>query len=229
MIVCLHGFGQAPAIWDGIAPPEAMALPLPGHAGAPPAETFDAAVERLAAQIPAGAAVAGYSLGARLALAIALRDPARLRAALLVGGSPGIEGEADRAARVRWDDEMASRLEREGIDAFVARWEALPIFSTQTDAMRAAQRPARLAQDPLALAAAMRSLGQGRMPSLWTALAAGPVPLRLLVGARDAKYAALAERMVSIAPRATRRIVPDVGHNLLVEAPAVVREELSAL
>jgi 2-succinyl-6-hydroxy-2,4-cyclohexadiene-1-carboxylate synthase len=229
MIVCLHGFAQTPGSWDRIAPDGAISLALPGHAGEPAAESFDAAVARMSACVPVGAALAGYSLGARLALAICLRHPDRVRGALLVGVSPGIASAVERAARRRWDDEMATLLEREGLERFVDRWEALAIFAGQTEAMRQAQRAGRLSHEPLALAAAMRSLGQGRMPSLWADLARSPVPLRLLTGERDAKYVAIAEQIVKCAPRATLRVVPEAGHNLLLEAPHVIREELALL
>ena len=227
MIVCLHGFAQTPESFGGVAPEGALRLPLPGHAGEPAVTRFDAAVEALAAHIPTGAALVGYSLGARLALAICLRHPERVRGALLVGVSPGIASDDERMQRRAWDEEMAGLLEKDGLEAFVAHWEALPIFATQTDAMRRAQRSQRLAHEPQALAATMRSLGQGQMPSLWDGLARCPVPLRLLVGEGDPKYVAIAERIVVRAPRATLRVVPEAGHNLLIEAPEAIREELA--
>src|SRR5690606_456062 len=132
------------------------------------------------------------------------------------------------AARRAWDDEQAAFLEREGLEGFVTRWEALPIFATQSEAARHAQRRLRLAHDPVALAAAMRALGQGRMPPLWSALPGCRVPLRLLVGDRDAKYRDIAERVIDMAPSASLRVVAG-GHNLLIEAPDAVREELARL
>lgn len=228
MILCLHGFAQTPESWLGLVSPGAAATApaLPGHAGEPPPASFDETVEALAARIEGRCRLAGYSLGARLALALCLRHADRVADALLVGVSPGIEDEAERRRRRGWDDDQAALLERDGLERFVERWEMLPLFSTQTPEMRAAQRAARRGHQAAGLAAAMRHLGQGRMPSLWAGLPSCEVPLRLMVGSEDHKYLALAERVAKLTPTSTVEIVPGKGHNLLVEAPEAVRRAL---
>ena len=228
LLVCLHGFAQTPESFSGLAPQGAVALALPGHGAEPAPESFAEAVERLASRIEKPSPLAGYSLGARLALAICLRFPGLVSSALLIAGTPGVEDD-ERPARVAWDEEQAAFLEREGLARFIERWEALPIFAGQTEAMREEQRPLRSGHDERALAAAMRRLGQGRMPSMWSHLGRCETPLRLLVGERDEKYRAIAERMLALAPSASLRVVPGAGHNLLVERPDVVREELALL
>lgn len=230
-MMCLHGFAQGPESWLTLIPPgiEVMAPHLPGHGGEPPCAGFDDAVDALASRLTAPMAVAGYSLGGRLALALCARYPERITGALVVSANPGIEDAGDRRARREWDDQQAALLESEGIEAFVARWEALPMFATQTQAMRDAQRPVRMSHDATALAAAMRSLGQGRMPPLWQALSRCWVPLRIVAGDRDPTYRAIAERMVALAPDASLHVVPGHGHNLLIEAPEVIGQKLATL
>lgn len=51
-------------------------------------------------------------------------------------------------------------------------------------------------------------------------------PVRLVVGALDGKYRAIAERL---APQlgATLSVVPGTGHNVLAEAPAALAELLA--
>src|SRR5579871_1664991 len=73
----------------------------------------------------------GYSMGGRVALAAALQHPARFASLILESASPGIEHRAQRRARVESDNELAAFIEREGIAAFVARWERIPLFSSQ--------------------------------------------------------------------------------------------------
>src|SRR5690606_30531101 len=130
---------------------------------------------------------------------------------VLESASPGLAGEDERAARREADEELARGLERHGIRPFVERWEALPLFATQArlDAgTLERQRRQRLAHDPDALAAALRGLGTGSLPSLWHEIERVRMPTLLLVGERDARYRELAERMAHKLPAARVRVVP---------------------
>ncbi len=55
--------------------------------------------------------IAGYSMGGRLALYLALRHPDRCAGLFLESASPGLEDAGERAARRAADGEMATRLE----------------------------------------------------------------------------------------------------------------------
>ena len=101
----LHGFtGSGPSMDDvslALARDfEVIAPDLPGHgrsiaADDGPVHSFDDCLDRLAATLEqAGHARAhwiGYSMGARLALAFALRFPERVASLLLIGARAGIE------------------------------------------------------------------------------------------------------------------------------------------
>jgi len=231
----LHGFSRTPASWERVA----RDLPLPidapvlaGHGDEPPRE-FASEVERLRSRLVGETLVAGYSLGGRLALALALATPGRVPAAVIVGGHPGLEDDGDRAARARFDDEWAARLERSSIDEFVTAWETLPVFADVSERVRAQQREERTSHEPERLAAAMRGLGLGRMPSLWEALASSPTRFVFVAGERDAKFRALAERAAQVAPRARLHVVAGAGHDVLLEAPdalaAILRDAAAGL
>ena len=60
---------------------------LPGYGQTPLVTDFSAAVDAIAAQLPANTALAGWSLGAQLALAIAARHPDKVSKLLLVAGT----------------------------------------------------------------------------------------------------------------------------------------------
>ncbi len=75
--------------------------------------------------------VLGYSLGGRIALGLAALRPQRVRSALLIGASAGIADPAERAARRRADEALAESLEVDGLESFVTRWMALPLFASQ--------------------------------------------------------------------------------------------------
>lgn len=173
----------------------------------------------------------GYSMGARLALHAALRHPSRVNTLTLESGSPGLASLAERETRVAADSALADRIERDGIEAFVAHWEALPLFASQvvlSVETRAALHTARLRNDPRGLAHSLRGMGTGAQPSNWEALAAFQRPAHLIVGALDAKFVAIAEQMQARLPNARRTIVPDAGHTIHVEQPAAWCEAVLA-
>jgi 2-succinyl-6-hydroxy-2,4-cyclohexadiene-1-carboxylate synthase len=66
---------------------------------------------------------------------------------------------------------------------------------------------------------ALRVLGLGQMPNYRGALAYAGARLRLVAGAEDAKFVALARGLVAAFPSTRLELVPGVGHNVLLEAP----------
>jgi 2-succinyl-6-hydroxy-2,4-cyclohexadiene-1-carboxylate synthase len=236
-LVLLHGFLGAPAAWDAVL----AALPdhgpvsrpwLPGHGPAPAAPAnWESAAQSIADSVPAGAVLAGYSLGARLALAATLARPGRARATLLIGGHVGLATAAERAERAALDGQRAAALRGGGLAAFVAAWEALPLFASQCAlpaALQARQRAVRLAHDPQALAWAFEVAGLAQMPDLRAAVAAAHQPLCFLTGGLDTRFGALAASLARL-PWVAHRSVPGAGHNLLLEAPAAVAASLAEL
>lgn len=227
----LHGFTQTGRSWDPLVAAlgeryRALAPDLRGHGAAAAARPVDFAAVRadVLALAPERFALAGYSMGGRIALDLALHPDARDRVErlLLVGASPGIASAGERAARRAADEALAERIEQEGIEAFAAHWAGLPLFADQPPAVAAAAHAMRLAQDPAGLAAALRGLGTGVMEPLWDRLPELRIPVTLVVGERDAKFRAIAERMRAALPDAELRVVPDTGHAVQLEAPAAV-------
>jgi len=234
-VILLHGFTGAsnawgPAIVEGLTsaglPPTLVDLPGHGrHAGTsdPPGFTLDAACLAISA---AGdgrpAPLLGYSMGGRIALGYAVRHPDRVPRLVLESASPGLASEEERAARRASDQELAARVEAWGIEAFVDHWESLPMFGSQRGlppATREAQRQRRLANDARSLAAALRGLGTGALPSFWDALPTLPVPTLLIVGELDRKFVSIAERMAEVLPHARLAVVPGAGHAVHLERP----------
>jgi 2-succinyl-6-hydroxy-2,4-cyclohexadiene-1-carboxylate synthase len=181
--------------------------------------------ERLG-EVPAGGALVGYSMGGRLALHAALRNPGRTAALALVGASPGIEDPDEREARRRADEELAAWIEQHTIEEVVDRWEAQPVFATQSDRLRAQQRPGRLSHDPRQLATLLRSAGQGALEPVWDRLPELACPVLLIAGELDDRYAEAAQRMAGRLPDARVRLVPGAGHAPHLEAPLLVAELL---
>lgn len=241
-IVALHGFTGGPDDWQPIAASlsSRATWSAPTLCGHDPARddhevtTFEGELDRLTAwldrQEAARPFLLGYSLGARIGLGLLARHPTRFVGAVLIGARGGPPGdEATRSARARSDEAWAASLEAEGIEAFVTRWEHQPVFASQASlprAVRQQQRRRRLAHRPTGLARALRSLGWAHMPDLVPALAAVRTPVRLLVGALDGPFRDAASGLAWHVSTARVTVVPNVGHNLILEAPHAVAAAL---
>lgn len=177
----------------------------------------------------------GYSMGGRIALASALALPRSVRRLVLIGATAGIEDPAERRSRRDADAELAAFVIGHGIEAFVDRWERLPIFATQrdlADVVRRRVRAGRIEQRPVGVANSLRATGTGSMPPMWDRLAARTAPTLVVAGALDAKYVALGGRLADGLPAGRFRAIAEAGHAAHVERPestaAVVGEFLGA-
>lgn len=233
-LVLLHGFTQTGAAWDGVRAvlPAGRVVEAPdlrGHgtaAGARPVD-LEAQLADLDAVVSDGV-LAGYSMGGRVALAYALHRPGRVRRLVLVGASPGLADPEERAARRAADEALARRIEARGVAAFAEEWAALPLFAGQSPEVAAAARSQRLGQDAAGLAAALRGLGTGALPSLWGRLERLKLPVTLVVGERDVGFRAIAARMAASLPDARVFEVAGAGHAVHLEAPVRLAAELES-
>ena len=232
--VLLHGFTGRAASWGDallddlasrVGPP--VLVDLPGHGSRvgetdPEDFTLERAWELIDEALPEPAPLLGYSMGGRLALSYAVEHPERVSALVLESASPGLLTAEERAQRRTADEELARRLEQDGIEAFVDTWEGLPLFSSRKalpDEVWARERALRLANDPHSLASSLRGLGTGALPSYWEALGELGLPVLLVVGALDVKFRAIAGHMADRLPRARQVVVPEAGHTVHLERP----------
>jgi len=222
-VVLVHGFTQTLAAMEPLATRlrdrhTVVRVDLPGHGGSAVPRAGFAEAAALLGEIGGPAAYVGYSLGGRLCLRLALDRPDLVRALVLIGASPGLDGPAERAARRASDEALAAELERVGLERFLDRWLAQPLLATLPP--ERAGRADRLANTTRGLAASLRLHGTGAQEPLWDRLATLRPPALLTAGARDLKFAALAERMARrIGPPATVALVPGTGHAAHLEHP----------
>lgn len=203
----------------------ALAPDLRGHGGAADAEpvTLEAVLADLAGLLDGPFALAGYSMGGRIALHAALALPQRVTRLVLIGASPGIADPFERESRRQTDERLAHEIERSTIEEFASRWAATTaVLAGQPAWVRDAARADRLRNTPTGLARALRGLGTGALPPLWDRLCELRMPVQLVVGERDRKFRAIAARIQAAIPDATLTAVPGVGHAVHLEAPATV-------
>ena len=172
---------------------------------------------RLAGDRDAGAWL-GYSMGGRLALHVALSAPQVVERLALVGATAGIVDPIDRATRRETDEAEAARLERIGVDQFLERWLAQPLFAGLSE--DAAGLEARRTNTVEQLAAQLRQLGTGTQDPLWSRLHELDMPVLVVAGERDGKFATLGRQMAeAIGDNASLALVPGAGHACHLERP----------
>ncbi len=217
-VVFVPGFTQTAASWRGVLDVvgetcDTAAFDIPARSSLQDTLVAIAAHGRKAIYV-------GYSMGGRLCLRLALDRPDLVEALVLVSTSPGIADAKERAARVTADEELARSVERDGVDAFLTRWMAQPMFaSVPPDAPGLSERR-RL--DPAYLASSLRLLGTGAMEPMWHRLRELRMPVALVTGTRDVKFEDIALRMLGRMSARTVHIRLEGGHALPLEQPAVL-------
>jgi 2-succinyl-6-hydroxy-2,4-cyclohexadiene-1-carboxylate synthase len=223
-LVLVHGFTQTGASWAPITEllqdHDVVCPDLPGHGReatvqADLAETADRlATDRLTTE---PAIWVGYSLGGRVCLHLALAHPAKTKGLVLVSTTAGIEDPGERAARKQSDDDLADDIERDGVDAFIARWLRGPLFASLPKD-RAGIEP-RLTNTKQGLAGSLRRSGAGTQAPLWDRLHEITAPTLVVTGDEDEKFTALGDRLGDKIKHATRARIARAGHALPWEVP----------
>lgn len=234
-VLLLHGFTRDARAWQPVLPCfnpyRTVRVDLIGHgksdSPADPARyTMAHAVEDLLALLHhldiERTALIGYSLGGRIALHFVLEAPQMLWALVLESASPGIEDPMEHDARFANDAQMAAFLEHNGVEQFVERWQAQPLFASQRrlpDDVLDLQLHERLENSATGLANSLRGMGAGAQSYLLPRLHEISVPTLFLAGALDQRYAALAPIMAAEIAGSEHRVIPDAGHTTHLEQP----------
>lgn len=234
-LLLLHGFTGTALAWSEqldawAAQFRVIAPDLLGHGGSEaPADPERYRLERQATGLAellrlleaSPATVVGYSMGARLALTLALEHPQAVERLVLESPSAGIADPADRALRRRADERLALGIERDGVEAFVTRWEAQPIFATHARLpvhLLERQRAERRRHSTAGLAGSLRGAGQGAMAPLHARLGDLRVPTLVIAGASDEPGLERARSVAAGIPDARLEIVDGTGHTPHLEA-----------
>lgn len=243
MWLLLHGFTGSPRSWSPVVScAELGRTPLtPTLAGhgldwqSRAVQSFDDEVARLAAlasSLQSPRLLCGYSLGARLALGLLVRQPCLFDAALLIGLHPGLPDQTARTERRNADASRARQLRQDGLETFVSAWEELPLFASQRDLPRQAsaeQHSIRLDHVAGGLARSLEVLGLAEMRSYRASVAAIDVPITLMTGALDPKFSEIARALAEENAHVDTVVVEGAGHNVVLEAPAAVAAAMNRM
>lgn len=244
VVMVLHGFTGSAAAMEPLTSRlrprhRTVAVDLVGHgASSVPDETAaysQAAITRQLAGVVEAlgvgpVAVVGYSMGGRIALSLTCARPELVAALVTIGASAGIRDPRERAARRRADATLAGSIGRDGLEAFVDRWMAHPLFATQArlgpDALAAIRRQ-KLAGSAEGYARSLLGTGTGSMPPLHAALTDVDVPCLFVAGELDERYRADATELAAIVPGGRVAIVPGAGHATHLERPDATADVVS--
>jgi 2-succinyl-6-hydroxy-2,4-cyclohexadiene-1-carboxylate synthase len=222
-LVLVPGFTQTAASWGDVRAQlndvDVMAIDVPTGLGF--VETAAAIGE------DGGPAIyAGYSMGGRLCLRLALERPDLVRGLVLISGSPGIADDAERAARRDADERLARDVERDGVGAFLEAWLRQPLFASLP--ADAAGLDARRAGNTVAtLTHALRMLGQGAQEPLWNRLGDLEASFLPVAGTLDEKYVEIAFAMAeAVGGDVHPVLIGGAGHAVHLEQPEAVASVL---
>jgi 2-succinyl-6-hydroxy-2,4-cyclohexadiene-1-carboxylate synthase len=226
--VLLHGFTQTGRLWgrfgDALADScTLVAIDLPGHGGSDAVRADLPTSARLVADTVRDTVgdepcrLAGYSLGARVALHVLTQSDLYVSSAALIGATGGIEDPEARSARRQSDEARADELEASGdVEGFLDSWLRGPLFERLGDE---AQRGERLRNGAAGLSSSLRLCGTGTQEPLWDAIPAIRCPILALAGTDDTRFAAHALRLARLASSGVVSLVPGGGHAVHLAQP----------
>lgn len=195
--------------------------------------------------------VGGHSWGACLALAYALKHPARVAAVVWIAGT-GVDDYWEREARHLYHDERAARLTSDqraryerlremqartsddapgwnAIDEELCILQWLPDFADRERAPDHAAALLRAGFRPnYHVNAALNAdwLRYRQAEDLGSRLASLDIPALVVHGAEDPRPSTIAERLAAALPRADLAVIPGAGHYPWVEQPDRFRDVL---
>lgn len=216
-----------PSDWDNVR--RALIQQSQGHEShaveIKPAPDWNTSIQRIANDIPEGSVVVGYSMGARLALGIAIEYPERIAGLVFVSGNPGLETTESRKNRWLSDDALAEKIENgissETLESFLQHWYQQSVFAATPVEIRRTEVSRKLTQPSQNWPELLRTHSVSRQPNYWPRLNELSMPVSVVAGQDDEKYRNIAIRFIEEQPSSniSCRIIPACGHLVHRERP----------
>ena len=253
-LVLLHGFGNEAHFWDDLAPALApyyrtIAIDLRGHGDSDrdPEARYDHVsmardLEALTETLGISRlAVIGHSLGGRVALRFAGRNPDRLAGLVLVDSGPDLD--ARGTTRIRLDtsqqeptfgsveeyERLLSRIYPAARPESLGRLAHTGVRKTSDGRYERKLDPALFHRQAKTSEEERRAWAETESKALWQALARIECPTLVVRGAAsDVLSADVADRMVETTRRGTFAEIPRAGHSVMLDNPTAFREAVCA-
>ncbi len=163
----------------------------------------------------------GYSMGGRIALELASKQPELAPRLVLFSTSTGLHEADERNARAQQDDARAANLRLHGMVEFTRSWYELSLFAPfRAHASFDRAQARRVDGDADFWSACVAGCSPGRTECREHDLARLASRTILAVGDLDDYYVALALRAARLAPTLTVEMIASAGHVLPLEAPS---------
>lgn len=228
-LVLLHGWGVNQGVWQSMRqrlPGDISVLTpdLPGFGSAaqfPQPYTLDTLCQQLAAQIPDGSAVCGWSLGGLIAMALAKRYPAKVSKLALVAASPCFLAQTGWPGMAPSVMQQFARALSDNLQQTIERFLAIQAMGSDsakadTKALKQAIMAYPPAQ-PQAVAAALQLLAQTDLRAEFSALS---LPLAGLYGRLDSLVPVkLVEQLQQLQPQGCFTVLPHASHAPFISHP----------
>lgn len=234
-LVLLHGFPfSSESFWPQLdSPPAGFRLLVPDHRGfgqSAPGEgvsTMEALADDALALLDAlaipQAIIGGVSMGGYVAIALARRDPGRVKALVLIDTQASADDEAGRARR----EAVAREVEEKGLGPLAETMLPKLLAPATSDEVKARVDRMMRAQSPAATAAASRGMAtrtDGR-----DILSRFGGPCLVVVGEQDViTPPEKAKAMAALMPQARLEIVAGAGHLPNLEQPEAFHRAVGA-
>lgn len=233
-LLMLHGFMGSSKSFDSLIPAlksfcNPVTIDLLGHGNTEGSEMhyrFSAKEQvadlskLIAEQLPFPVILLGYSMGGRLALQCALHRPDLFEGLILESTTFGIENPQEKQARQSLDSRRADDI-LGNFPQFLKEWEELPLFTDTplTEQQQKAIRDIQSKQDPLAMSNSLLGFGTGTMPCVKDRLSELQLPVKLIAGARDAKFVGIMNAMARNLNDVSMSVIKGAGHRVHLEQP----------
>lgn len=178
---------------------------------------MNAAVSMMLEQLPPEPVdLVGYSLGGRIALALAHQHPERVARLGLISAHIGLIEPSSRQARLERDRERAEQVRRDP-EGFFAQWDAMELFRTH----RPTPPPrARTHLEPDAVAEVLVNLSPGSTPRLQAVIERTDLPILCVLGELDIRYRSHYASLTRLRPGLPIHVIPGAGHRVIIDAPS---------
>ena len=200
----------------------------------PVAADWQASINQIADEISDSAIVIGYSMGARLALGVALENPQRCVGLVFASGSPGLEHVEAREQRWKADQKIAQELEQltqESLQPFLERWYQVDVFAATPQGIRDAEIVRKCKRFSSDWAKILRANSVSDQPNYWPRLSELSMPTAVVAGELDEKYRKIVVRFDQEhgSGNVSKTVVSDCGHIVHRQQPETLVQTIRDL